>query len=150
MECNYKFQFVRWGVENAAPTDCNPQKGCSLAKGLHLFVMPIFLSTGASNGRKISRRVLRSRRGYARCCRAGCRTPQVGSVIKIALFRLQMFLYCAYLPPGVFWAIIKEVSTFRRHPCPKRNSKPSTSAPNAARPAPAGWGAARPAARGIP
>jgi len=38
--------------------------------------MPIFLSTGASNGRKISRRVLRSRRGYARCCRAGCRTPQ--------------------------------------------------------------------------
>lgn len=37
MECNYKFQFVRWGVENAAPTDCNPQKGCSLAKGLHPF-----------------------------------------------------------------------------------------------------------------
>lgn len=74
----------------------------------------------------------------------------VRSVIKIALFRLQMFLYCAYLPPGVFWAIIKGVSTFRRHPCPKRNSKPSTSVPNAARPAPAGWGAARPAARGIP
>jgi len=28
---------VRRGVEDAAPTDRNPQKGCSLAKGLHLF-----------------------------------------------------------------------------------------------------------------
>ncbi|WP_462369664.1 hypothetical protein, partial [Gemmiger formicilis] len=42
------------------PDGLPPTKRCSLAKGLHLFVMPIFLSTGASNGRKISRRVLRS------------------------------------------------------------------------------------------
>jgi len=40
---------VRRGVENAAPTDRNPQKGAALQKGCTFFVMPIFLRTGASN-----------------------------------------------------------------------------------------------------
>ena len=73
--------------------------GAALQKGCTLFVMPIFLSTGASNGRKISRRVLRSRRGYARCCRAGCRNPQrSGRLLKLHFSGYKCF-YTAHTCP---------------------------------------------------